>query len=164
MAEAAIAFTGFAASLVTLVAVVNHSCKTVYEIWKFYEDAPKLLVQVKESLGLSRALLHAIRAASKERGSQITSLELQTLWRSTKTRMENDFQDLNVEITRLCGGNKVKFYFLQDRIGKLQKRVHKHVRTLQLIKTMAIRQETSLILSDFVEMLTGFQRSNCQSR
>jgi hypothetical protein len=139
MAEAVIAFAGLAASLVTLVAVVNDSCKTVHEIWGFYKEAPKLLVQVRDNLDLIRALLVAIESASRSRGSQIVSKELQRLWQKTKKQMERDFKDLQTEFQKLIGSGRVKFYFAQDRLGRIQSRICKHIETLQLIKSLAIR-------------------------
>ena len=55
--EAAVTFVGFAASLVTLIAVVGDSAQTVHTLWTNFRDSSTNLKRLSHAIAENEALL-----------------------------------------------------------------------------------------------------------
>ena len=99
--EAAVTFVGFAASLVTLVAVVGDSAQTVHTLWSNFRDSPTNLRRLSHAITANEALLKDMQVVSDayERVGIPESLLLR--WKSTYISVCNDFRELNMEMTKI---------------------------------------------------------------
>ena len=63
---ATVAFVGFGASLITLVAAVGDTSKAFFELQRKFKDAPKSTVRLQQDLQNIQLLLVAIKNRSLE--------------------------------------------------------------------------------------------------
>lgn len=159
--EAALAFTGLAASLVTLLAVVHDSCKTIHAVSGFYKKAPRLLIQLKDDVDRTEDLLRAIVIQSRRRKSELVSEELRELWDKTRAQLETDYKEINSIVKKLHKKSRVNFYFKGDQIESLKIRIGRHIETLILIRSLATRYFGRQISSQAVVLMI-LKRSDCK--
>ena len=106
--EGVITAVGFAASIVTLLAVVGDSAQTVHDLWKNFKDSPRNLGKLSHIISESEALLREMETASEafERVSIPESLLLR--WRSTSANVLQDFEALRSEMKKIVECTKGK--------------------------------------------------------
>ena len=103
--EVAITFVGFAASLVTLIAVVGDSAQKVHTLWCNFRDSPTNLKRLSHAIAENEALLKDMQALSDAYERVGIPESLLSRWESTSTTVRNDFRELNIEISKIleCG-------------------------------------------------------------
>ena len=99
--EAAVTFVGFAASLVTLIAVVGDSAQTIHSLWTNFRDSPTNLKRLSHAIAENEALLKNMHAVSDayERVGIPESLLIR--WASTYKNVCKDFEGLNMEMSKI---------------------------------------------------------------
>ena len=97
----AVAFVGFAASLVTLIAVVGDSAQTANTLWSKFRDSPIRLKRLSDAIAENEALLRDMQAVS-DAYERVGILEsLLSRWEATSTSVYNDFRELNREMSKI---------------------------------------------------------------
>ena len=99
--EAAVTFIGFAASLVTLVAVVGDSAQTVHTLWSNFRDSPINLKRLSNAVAENEALLKDMQAVSGAYERVGIPESLLSRWTSTYNNVCNDFRELNMEMSKI---------------------------------------------------------------
>ena len=99
--EAAVTFVGFAASLVTLVAVVGDSAQTVHTLWSNFRDSPTNLQRLSHAIAENEALLKDMQAVSNAYERVGIPQSLLSRWTSTYNNVCNDFRELNMEMSKI---------------------------------------------------------------
>ena len=117
--EAAVTFVGFAASLVTLIAVVGDSAQTVHTLWSNFRDSPTNLKQLSHAIAENEALLKDMQAVSDAYELVGIPESLLSRWKSTSTSVCNDFRELNLEMSKILGytkGSEITRMHLRRRV------------------------------------------------
>ena len=99
--EAAVTFVGFAASLVTLIAVVGDSAQTVHTLWNNFRESPTNLDRLKQVIAENEALLKDMQAVSDAYEKVGIPESLLSRWKSTSSRIQDDFRELNKEMSKI---------------------------------------------------------------
>lgn len=99
--EAAVTFVGFAASLVTLVAVVGDSAQTVHTLWSNFRDSPINLKRLSHAIAENEALLKDMQAVSDAYERVGIPESLLSRWKATYTCVIDDFRELNMEMSKI---------------------------------------------------------------
>ena len=99
--EAAFTFVGFAASLVTLIAVVGDSAQTVHTLWSNFRDSPTNLKRLSHVIKENEALLRDMQAVSDAYERVGIPESLLSRWRSTSASVCDDFKELNMEMSKV---------------------------------------------------------------
>ena len=99
--EAAVTFVGFAASLVTLIAVVGDSAQTVHTLWTNFRESPTNLNRLSDAIAENEALLKDMQAVSEAYERVGIPDSLVSRWKSTATRVYSDFKELNMEMSKI---------------------------------------------------------------
>lgn len=101
--EAAVTFVGFAASLVTLIAVVGDSAQTVHTLWNNFRDSPTNLKRQGHAIAENEALLKDMQAVSEAYEQVGIPESLLSRWKSTSSKIHDDFRELNNEMSQDSG-------------------------------------------------------------
>ena len=99
--EAAVTFVGFAASLVTLIAVVGDSAQTVHTLWSKFRDSPTNLKRLSHAIAENEALLKDMQSVSDAYERVGIPESLLSRWKSISTSVCNDFRELNLEMSKI---------------------------------------------------------------
>ena len=99
--ETAVTFVGFAASLVTLIAVVGDSAQTVHTLWSNFRDSPTNLQRLSHAIAENEALLKDMQAMSNVYERVGIPQSLLSRWTSTYNNVCNDFRELNMEMSKI---------------------------------------------------------------
>lgn len=99
--EAAVTFVGFAASLVTLIAVVGDSAQTVHTLWNNFRESPTNLNRLSHAIAENEALLKDMQAVSDAYERVGIPESLLSRWKSTSSRIQDDFKELNKEMSKI---------------------------------------------------------------
>lgn len=99
--EAAVTFVGFAASLVTLIAVVGDSAQTIHTLWNNFRDSPTNLKRLGHAIAENEALLKDMQAVSDAYERVGIPETLLSRWKSTSSRIHDDFRELNNEMSKI---------------------------------------------------------------
>ena len=99
--EAAVTFVGFAASLVTLIAVIGDSAQTVHTLWSNFRDSSTNLKRLSHAIAENEALLKDMQAVSDAYERVGIPQSLLSRWNSTCNNVHNDFRDLNMEMSKI---------------------------------------------------------------
>ena len=99
--EAAVTFVGFAASLVTLIAVVGDSAQTVHTLWNNFQESPTNLKRLSHAIAENEALLKDMQAVSDAYERVGIPESLLSRWKSTSSRIQDDFRELNKEMSKI---------------------------------------------------------------
>lgn len=100
-ASAAVAFVGFAASIVTLSAVVANSCKTIHNVWHSLKDAPKDVRRLIRKMKRLAKVISEIERVVVQFGEDPSLLGSQQYWVDQIEEMVDDFAVLDNKITNL---------------------------------------------------------------
>ena len=104
--EVAVTFVGFAASLVTLIAVVGDSAQKVHMLWCNFRDSPTNLKRLSHAIAENEALLKDMQALSDAYERVGIPESLLSRWESTSTTVRNDFRELNIEMSKILECSK----------------------------------------------------------
>lgn len=104
--EAAVTVVGFAASLVTLIAVVGDSARTVHTLWSNFRDSPTNLKRLSHVIAENEALLKDMQAVSDAYEQVGIPESLLTRWNSTYNKVCNDFRELDLEMSKISDYTK----------------------------------------------------------
>ena len=104
--EAAVTFVGFAASLVTLIAVVGDSAQTVHTLWSNFRDSPTNVKRLSHAIAENEALLKDMQAVSEAYERVGIPESLLSRWNSTYNSVCNDFRELNKEMFKILECSK----------------------------------------------------------
>ena len=99
--EAAVTFVGFAASLVTLIAVVGDSAQTVHTLWSNFRDSPTNLNRLSLTIAENEALLNDMQPISDAYERVGIPDSLLSRWKSTYESVCADFKELNIEMSKI---------------------------------------------------------------
>ena len=99
--EAAVTLVGFAASLVTLTAVVGDSARTVHDLWTTFRDSSTNLKRLSDAIAENEALLKDMQAVSDAYERVGIPDSLISRWKSTSSRACDDFRELNMEMSKI---------------------------------------------------------------
>ena len=99
--EPTITFVGFAASLVTLIAVVGDSAQTVHTLWCNFRDSPTNLKRLINTIADNEALLKDMQAVSNKYERVGIPESLLSRWKSMSTTVNDDFRELNMEMNKI---------------------------------------------------------------
>ena len=99
--EAAVTLVGFAASLVTLIAVVGDSAQTVHILWSNFRDSPTSLNRLSHAIAENEALLKDMQAVCNDYERVGIPESLLSRWKSVSTSVSNDFRELNMEMNKI---------------------------------------------------------------
>lgn len=99
--EAAVTLVGFAASLVTLTAVVVESARTVHDLWTTFRDSPTNLKRLSDAIAENGALLKEMQAVSEAYERVGIPDSLISRWKSASSSACNDFRELNMEMSKI---------------------------------------------------------------
>ena len=117
--EAAVTFVGFAASLVTLIAVVGDSAQTVHTLWSNFRDSSTNLKRLSHAIAENEALLKDMQAVSDAYERVGIPQSLLSRWTSTYNDVCNDFRDLNMEMSKILectNGSEITRKHLRRRV------------------------------------------------
>lgn len=92
---------GFAASLVTLSAVVGDSARTVHTLWSNFRNSPTNLKRLSHAIAENEALLKDMQAVSDAYEQVGIPESLLSRWSSTYNNVCNDFRELNLEMSKI---------------------------------------------------------------
>lgn len=139
------AVVGFAASIVTLSAVVANSCKTIHNVWHSLKDAPqdvrRLLRKMK---GLEKVILE-IETVAMQFGNDSSRIDSQQYWVDQIAEMVEDFTILNDKINKLQAiltaktlsrnnlSARVRKFFSEDDIVKYESILSGHLQTFNFM-------------------------------
>lgn len=141
---AVVAFTGFAASVITIVGLVTESCKTLYNLQAKVKHASEDFQRLSEKLRTLERLLAELQKSVV--GEDDVSTETQTVWKETVAQMEADMSRFNSLLRQLekkmgteslSGLNvrmRVKWVFMDDPVADYNNRLAWHIQSLQMIQ------------------------------
>lgn len=152
-ASTAVAFVGFAASVVTLCGLVVDSSRTLYELQDKLRNVPDKLRKLSLTIRCFESMLLEIQRRSSRLDELGVSAAFRTSWATTVGLLEaamgalrdwlaNDFDSLDFEQT----GKKqllqrVKLFFADKKIGAFQQSLAEHIAQLGLLQGFIIRLE-----------------------
>jgi hypothetical protein len=139
---------GLLASVVTLVAVINDTCKVCIEIHEFYNKASMLARRLQDDLNISRVLVSAIISELNSQDNEQVSPQLREIWTDASGRMVSDYKELYTELLKLRGHGRVTLFFARDGIARLQKNIARHIGTLQLVKAVVIGNQIERVQNE----------------
>ena len=99
--KAAVTFVGFAASLVTLIALIGDSAQTVHTLWSNFRDSSTNLKRLSHAIAENEALLKDMQAVSDAYERVGIPQSLLSRWTSTYNNICNDFRELNMEMSKI---------------------------------------------------------------
>jgi hypothetical protein len=145
-ASAGVAFVGFGASLVTLVAVVAQSSKTVHDICKMIKNTPDEIRELQEQLKGLHGLLVVLKGNEQNLGSS-----MKELWQHSLDQLRADINSFSQKVQRLA--NKLenskssqiylraafrKFYDT-EMLAQYREKFTRHIGSLNLLTTEMTR-------------------------
>ena len=129
--EAAVTLVGFAASLVTLTAVVVDSARTVHNLWTTFRDSPTTLKRLSDVIAENEALLKDMQAVIDAYERVGIPDSLISRWKSASSSVCDDFRELNMEMSKILECTKG---------GELTKKhLRRHVRHFFSAKALETR-------------------------
>ena len=149
--EAAVTLVGFAASLVTLTAVVGDSARTVHDLWTTFRDSSINLKRLSDAIAENQALLKEMQVVSEAYERVGIPDSLTSRWKSASSRACDDFRELNMEMSKILectkGGGltkkdlrrRVRHFFSEKAIESQCKRLKEHKDEMGLIHQLMHR-------------------------
>ena len=138
----------FVASLTALIGVVTTTSKTIYNVGKKFQDAPKDIESLVEQLRTLEGLLKELDEQLREHQSNALPQEtLQIVWKISLTQMGQDIKELCRVVSELepllkkrTPGSKVLLFIRETlsekEIAKYQGKIGTHIVTLTSIQTV----------------------------
>ena len=146
--SAGVAFVGFAASLVTLVAVVAKSSKVLYELRSNFKDAPEDVRHLLEQFRIFQKLLNELSARLQKPQDVGTIRCLQVLLELSVNQMGEDMNEFQVVVSKLHRflNNldssmirlRIRYHLNESTVSKYQRRISTHIYVLTCIQSIMI--------------------------
>jgi hypothetical protein len=156
-ASAAVAFVGFAASVVTLWGLVIESSRTLYELQYKARNAPDELRKLYTALKGLESMLLEIQRRSPDLGSLGVSVEFKQSWNAAVSLLEmamtslqdwmaNSFGSLDLErLGRKQLLQRMKFFFADKKLEAFRRSIDEHVNRLGFLQALLIRSRLIIL-------------------
>lgn len=145
------AFVGFAASIVTLSAVVANSCKTIHNVWHSLKDAPQDVGRLLRKMKRLEKVILDIETAAVQLGNDSSRIDSQQYWVDQIAEMVEDFTILNDKINKMQAiltakklsrnnlSARVRKFFSEDDIVKYESILSSHLQTFNVMYCLQSR-------------------------
>lgn len=139
------AFVGFAASIVTLSAVVADSCKKIHNVWHLLKDAPQDVGRLLRKMKRLENVISEIETVAVQFGKDSSRIDSQQYWVDQIADMVDDFTILNDKINKLQAiltaktlsrnnlSARVRKFFSEDDIVKYESILSGHLQTFNVM-------------------------------
>ena len=144
-ASASIAFVGFTASLVTLVATTVNSARTVHDLWKSIGNTPQEVKRLFCHLKKLEDLLHCLRNCALDDAPLPQSIAAQ--WEDSIKKIEDDMEEFQEFVLKLHAllskptplrkvRARLRYVLAENSVARYQQKLHYHCEQLTLMLGM----------------------------
>ena len=138
---ATLTFIGLSASLVTLLAAIGDTSKSLFELQRKIKNAPRSVERLRQDLQDILVLLTVIKDQSLKYEELDVPEALQLLWNRFVLQLESDLREFKATLStfKLSGKGlkaRIGYVFGEGILNEFQKRYSAHIQTLIMVQIM----------------------------